>query len=164
MTIPRFRIIIGIACVAAWILVVGSFLVWGYLSVRVSLDAEKTLGAYRLVLEVIADYLKQSGGKWPKSWEELSNTQHGGYVGLRWPSDLAEIKKRIRIDFDLTTTDVISTDYNHFTAVQQVGPNYGPYPWVIAKFLYDARQSVAPIRDPPAQKGPDSEDQGRRGP
>ena len=98
-------------------------------------DAEDTLGAYALVLDVLGDYLTQNGGKWPKSWDDLVVVRHSDYSKFRWPKDIAEIKSAVRIDFNLKTSDVVSMDINHFNAVTQRTGDYGPYEWLIAGLL-----------------------------
>jgi len=108
MRIPRILMII--LALAVPMLIGVSLLVLAQQSIRVSRDAETTLGAYRLVLEVLADYSTENGGRWPKSWDDLVRVRHDGYVGLRWPEDVAQVKKRIRINFDLTTDEVLSMD------------------------------------------------------
>jgi hypothetical protein len=142
MTTLKYRLAITAAIVLVIVLPVVSVIVVGYLSMNVGREAQKTLTAYRLILEVLADYLTENGGKWPKSWDDLVNIRHSGYPGFRWPDDVADVRKRIRINFDLSTSDVISTDIEHFTAVTQTEPNYGRYEELIDKFLYDARRSV----------------------
>jgi hypothetical protein len=42
-------------------------------------------------------------------------------------------------------------DIEHFTAVTQTEPNYGSYPWFIAKFLDDAQRSVGRISKAPVR-------------
>jgi len=147
MTMRKIRYITAAAGVALLTLAAVSILVLAYQARKVTNHAETTLAAYRLVLEVLADYLKENGGKWPRSWDDMSQIRHSGYAGLRWPEDLAKVRGRIRINFELTTDEVISKDYDHFTAVEQIGPNFGPYEWLIAKFLYDARRSVGRVPD-----------------
>ena len=111
-------------------------------SLKIVADAEDTLGAYALVMDVLGDYLTQNGGKWPKSWEDLVVVRHSDYSKYRWPEDIAEIRERVRIDFSLKTSDVVLMDINYFTAVTQRTGDYGPYEWLIARLLYRAKRAV----------------------
>jgi len=154
MSTPRIRrIILDVVVVALPLLGSTSLVVLICQSIRVSLDAEVTLHAYELVLDVLDDYLAQNGGRWPRSWDDLIQIRHDGFAGRRWPEDVAQVKKRIRIDFDLTTDEVIGMDIEHFTAVTQIGPNYGPHEGFLAKFLYDARRSAGRVPGPEVRKG-----------
>ena len=145
-----WKVSIAVFVVAVVILAAGSLIVLVKLSLSVSRDAETTLAAYRLVLEVLGDYAKKNGGRWPKSWDDLLDVPNNGCFGIRWPEDVAKVKKRIRINFDLTTDDVLTMDYDHFTAVEQTELNYGPNPWLIAKLLEEIRQAAGQIEGPPA--------------
>jgi hypothetical protein len=149
MTITsRFwKILIG-AAVGAGVVSIVALVVLINRSVRVGVDAQTTLCAYQMVLEVIADHLKNNGGRWPDSWDELTNTPHNGCSGLRWPQDAEDVKKRVRVDFNVSTAQVVSRDYDHFVAVRQIGSNYGPHEWLIAKFLHDAHSSLSQLPRP----------------
>jgi hypothetical protein len=148
MSTPNFRAKIP-AIIA--VTIIGLFAALVYRFVRTSREAQYTRSAYFLVLDVLGDYLAQNRGKWPKSWDDLVQVPNSGVSDFKWPEDVARIQKRIRIDFDLTTPDVISAGITHFTAVMQVHePNYGADPYLINRLLYRAQLAVG-------QKGqPDS--------
>jgi hypothetical protein len=142
-----WTIVIGAAVVAA-VLSSVALLILIHRSVTIGGDAETTLCAYRMVLEVIADHLKTNGGRWPNSWDELVNTPHDGCSGIRWPQDAEDVKNRVWVDFNVSTVQVVATDYDHFAAVRQIGPNYGRHEWLIAKFLGDAQSSLRQLPRP----------------
>jgi hypothetical protein len=102
--------------------------------------AEETLGAYRLVLDVVTTHVRDGGGTWPRSWEELYGvTPSDRYLTWRWPEDAHRIRKRVEIDFTLTPADVASMDAESFSAIRQLGPNYGPEPAQISALLEAVR-------------------------
>jgi hypothetical protein len=112
------------------------------------MDAQYTLNVYAVVLDVLAEYLRENGGRWPKSWDDLVVIHHPGNPPFRWPEDLGEIRKRVRINFDVTTAEVIAAGVEHFTAVTQREPNYSPFEYHIIPFLEAARRSVGHIQGP----------------
>lgn len=96
-------------------------------SITVSLEAERTLHAYTLTLDVLEQYMSTNAGNWPRSWEDLARvTPEIQSPVFRWPDDLRRIRQRISIDFNLTREQVAATDPTEFSGVVQVGPNYGP--------------------------------------
>jgi hypothetical protein len=140
--------------IAMSMLIGASLLAWVALSIKASLDAEKTLHAYRMLLDVIADCVDANNGRWPRSWDELVGVRNPGCAGFRWPEDVSRLKKRISIDFDLTTDLVVSTGVEHFTAVKQIGPHYGTDPGDVGVFLERLRKSAdAEGGSATAQKG-----------
>jgi hypothetical protein len=127
--------VIGIALV-----VVATLGIVIYRAVSVSLEAEKTLHAYRFVLDSTTGYVKQHPGEWPKSWDELlsGTTSHGSD---QWPS-IEDIKHRVIVDFAAKSSEIIQQDHANFTAITQSEPNYGPNEGRI-KALQDAiRQGI----------------------
>ncbi len=114
-----------------------------YRFIRVSREAQYTRSAYFLVSDVLGDHLAQNRGEWPKSWDDLVRVPNGGVADFAWPQDVARIKRRIRIDFDLTTSEVISAGTAHFTAITQIDePNYGPDPYLVSRLLHRAELAV----------------------
>jgi hypothetical protein len=98
-----------------------------YKGVSVSLRAQETLQANRLVLEKLMKYLGEHPNRWPKDWEELAQTRDDSFQGMfRWPEDIPEIRKRVEIDFQVTRADVAAMKVEEFSAVRPIGPNYGP--------------------------------------
>src|SRR5207249_4806547 len=59
---------------------------------------------------------------------------------FRWPQDIQEFRKRIFIDFGLKRAQVAAMDVDTFSAVQQIGPNYGPDEEGIRRLLEVAGQ------------------------
>jgi hypothetical protein len=116
-----------------------AFSILVYNGVQVSLHAEKTLHAFHLTLEVLGDHVQTKGGRWPTSWDELTLIHHESEGGLRWPDDIEEIRARVKVNFYLTAAQVSAMDYEHFTAVEQVGPNYGSNDPFVRKLLYIMR-------------------------
>jgi hypothetical protein len=106
-----------------------------------SLEAERTLLANRVVLEVLENYLKKHPEGWPTSWEELRDTPVSAYVqGHGWPENIEEIRRRIRVDFALTRPQVAAMNAETFSAVEPIGPNFGPDESAINQFLSVARE------------------------
>lgn len=70
----------------------------GYRCVHVSLEAERTLHAYYEVLDLLGRYVQENHA-WPKSWDDLAVIPLKRDDSARpWPSDRAEIQKRIYVD------------------------------------------------------------------
>lgn len=114
---------------------------WGYRAIVTSLEAEKTLHAYYLVLDILKVYLHEHPGMWPTTWEDLAClTPKEKNSVFEWPDDLPKIQRRIRIDFGLTLGQVSEMDVSNFSAVQQIGPNYGPHESRIREILLAVRQ------------------------
>ena len=145
-TTPPFRVVAAAAIVATIIVSLGAFLAYRF--IRVSREAQYNRSAYFLVLEVLGDYLAENHGEWPRSWDDLIRVRNSGVADFRWPMDIGAVRKRIRIDFDLTTTEVISTGIEHFTAVTQIEPNYRADPWLINGLLYRARLAAGQVSEP----------------
>ncbi len=99
-----------------------------YYGAAIGREAETTLHAFALVLDVVGKHICAHSGQWPASWDDLAKTSpdrnHPSFV---WPDDVAKVKKRIRIHFGVTTAKVIATGRDQFMAVKQIGPNYGPH-------------------------------------
>jgi hypothetical protein len=112
-----------------------------YYGAKVSLDAEITLHGLEFVLDLLGNFLESNGGRWPKSWDELTKTAPSESNSMFiWPDDLPKVRKRVRINFDLTTTQVASQDEEHFTAVESIGPYYPPFKESIRGLLTIARR------------------------
>jgi hypothetical protein len=99
-----------------------------YSAAKVSMEAEKTLGTYYMVIDLVSTYVEKTSGKWPRNWEDLRQIPPSREWLWKWPDDIGEIQKRIRIDFSVTTAEVAKQDPEHFRAIEPVGPNYGSYP------------------------------------
>jgi hypothetical protein len=116
--------------ILATLVVVGTTAVTGlwlaYSAAQCALEAERTLHACRMVLDLIAVHVEKTSGQWPRSWDDLRElTCANESCGWKWPRDLDDIRKRIRVDFSLTCIDVAKQAPDSFQAVEQIGPNYG---------------------------------------
>lgn len=134
-----------LACFLITVLASGAVLgtVFGVVAVRTSLEAEKTHHAYIGVLEALETYLRETDGRWPRDWDELSTAgPQREPRALRWPNDLAEIRRRVHVRFDVTASDVAAMEVERFSAVEPVGPNYGPAPYLIEPILKAARHQA----------------------
>ncbi len=130
--------LLGVVAVVG--LIIGYLL---YRGVTSSIEAEYTLQADRLVLQVLTQHLKENSGEWPSSWKNLQSTVPEAEFGIwKWPNDIDEIKERIHVDFTLETEDVAKMDVDSFTAVRQSYPNYGPNEAFIERLIWTARESV----------------------
>jgi len=110
----------------------------------VSLEAERTLGASYLVLDILTAYVQQKSA-WPASWSDLVPiSPHAQYSGLDWPADADDIRRRIDLDFTLCVSEVAAMDVEDFTAVRPLGPNYGLHEGRIKQLLQVARGVGAP--------------------
>jgi hypothetical protein len=129
--------------IAAALVVAGAAL--AYRGVAVSLEAEHTLHANNLVLEVVTAHLENDNAEWPNSWDELTVTvptrQRGMYS---WPDDLEELQQRVKIDFSLTTADVSTMDPATFSAIAPIGPYYQVTDNRVESLLQAARQRTSP--------------------
>jgi hypothetical protein len=101
----------------------------GYCCVRgfvVSMQAEYTLHANRLVLRVVERYVSEHGGRWPTSWDDLEQVADPDERGrCSWPRDADEIRGRVHVDFGVTAAEVARQRPEVFEAVRPIGPNYG---------------------------------------
>ena len=101
----------------------------GYCGIRgfvVSMQAEYTLHANRLVLRVVERYVSEHGGRWPSSWDDLERVADPDERGASsWPRDADEIRGRVHVDFGVTAAEVARQRPEDFEAVRPIGPNYG---------------------------------------
>lgn len=93
-------------------------------AIHTSWDAEKTLHAYIIVLDVTQQFVETNEGRWPQNWEVLESFRPriGGI--WEWPQDTLEIQRRITIDFQLTAAELAAMTPEGFTAVTQRSPRY----------------------------------------
>ena len=106
----------AIVCLAVLILAVRS--------VRLSLEAEKTLHAHLLVMDVVSVYV-QNYSQWPRDWDGMYSVQPSRSHGVwDWPSDASEIRQRVIVDFSTSSGAVAKQTPASFSAIRQVFPYY----------------------------------------
>ena len=96
----------------------------GCRSYRESIEAEETLHAYYLVMDVVTVFVKANEGTWPKSWDELKSVSPAReHAVWAWPDDLSQIAQRVEVDFGVIPD---WSEPESFSAIRQLGPRYGP--------------------------------------
>ncbi|NQT36360.1 MAG: hypothetical protein HQ581_02660 [Planctomycetes bacterium] len=135
------RSLLAVAAVAVVIVVALLSLVWR--GVQRSLDAERTLGAYILMSDVVVQYA-ETNRAWPSSWDDLETVPEdprftGG--GWQWPRDSDAIRSRIAIRFDVSEQDLIQATPEDFDLITQREPNF-PDEDIAANFLHHVRQHL----------------------
>jgi hypothetical protein len=139
---PRRHLLILIVCFVAFILCV--VLLFVAAGIHKSLEAEKTLHAYDIVIQVVEQSVLQHGGQWPRSWQELETIhQIEPSAGWKWPDDRAEIAKRVQVDFTLSSEQVVKMSPTSFSAIVQFGPSFPPQEFRIAALIETVRKSLA---------------------
>jgi hypothetical protein len=117
--------------ITAGLIIAGAIVTFGawclYSGVTCSLEAERTLHAYGMVLDLVSTHMEKTSGQWPRSWDDLRQLPHSEVCGWQWPRDLEDIQKRVRCDFSVTCAEVAKQSPDNFHAVEQIGPNYGCY-------------------------------------
>lgn len=108
----------------------------------VSLEAEKTLHAYNLTLDVIGHFISEHDGAWPESWNALATTSPTTNDGVwSWPNDIEEVRRRVKIDFSLETKEVAAMRPDDFKAVQEIGPHYGASEAAVSRLITIAKNA-----------------------
>jgi hypothetical protein len=106
-----------------------------------SLEAEKTLQAFSVLMDVLTNFVDTNSGKWPSGWDDLARIPPSrANSTFSWPEDIERIRSRVRINFDLTTAQVISAGESRFVAIEQIGPNFGPDEPSLHRFFDVARR------------------------
>jgi hypothetical protein len=119
------RLAWGAAMVVGLTVAVGLYLAWQ--AAMEALEAEHTLQAYSFVLGTTIAYVEQHEGQWPTGWDELLSAATPPDDGREQRPTFEELKKRVRVDFSMTADEVAASDPEHFTAIVQTEPNFGPY-------------------------------------
>lgn len=148
---PRRHLLILIVCFVAFILcVVLLFIAAG---IHKSLEAEETLHAYDMVIQVVEQSVLQHSGQWPHSWQELEAIhQIEPSAGWKWPDDRAKIADRVRVDFTLSSQQVADMSPTSFSAIVQSGPCFPPEEFRIAALIETVRKSLAESPHPDGAK------------
>src|SRR5437868_383648 len=81
---------------------------WFYIkTINRSLEAERTLHAYSLTLDLTSVYCASHPGMWPRGWDDLINLKPlREHPIWQWPKDIAEIQSRIDVDFTTSLEQV----------------------------------------------------------
>jgi hypothetical protein len=133
------------------------FIGWGiFVGTRTSIEAEKTNQAYRLVLDVVSVYVDRTG-EWPKHWSDLRSVSPKRSGGTwKWPEDVAEIQHHVAVDFTVQCSNVGQMDSNAFSAIKQIGPNYGSEVETVTHLIEKCQKAVTQKK---ANAGPNPSNQ-----
>jgi hypothetical protein len=111
----------------ALLIVLLSWGAWtGFRRVHVALEAERTHHTYRQTLEAITLYLEHHNLHWPPNLESLATfAVKQDPMSFDHLSDLAELRRRVSVRFDLATEAIVNVDAREFSAVRPIEPHFG---------------------------------------
>jgi len=128
----RRKFIIGLLAIIVGVLGFGA----AHHLAFVALDAGRTADAQREVLELLAAYCGEKQA-WPKSWEDLATVSNSGKQhAFAWPAEMAEVRERVDVDFNLSLADVIKLNSGNFTHVRPRRFAHQLRPSEIEEFLH----------------------------
>lgn len=87
-----------------------------------SMQGEYTLHATHIVLNAYLSFVRKHK-RFPKSWEELSETPAKGGV-FQWPEDSPKIQERVAIDFEIEISAIIDGLSKVEDVIQPIQPTY----------------------------------------
>lgn len=112
----------GIAGVVLVLLVAGLWFAWHV--VHVSLEAEETLHAELLAMNLLCTFVEQQH-RWPENWDELMGISPVGTHGIwEWPVDIQEVQGRVEIDFDYDVAELERESPDNFSAITARSATY----------------------------------------
>lgn len=148
---PKTRQCLALLLAGCFLVVMLTLVGAVYLAAHVSLEAESTLHALDLVYDAVGKFLENNGGTWPKSWEQLAtNLPNQSASPPLSPDQIERLRRRVRINFDLTTAQVAAQDEEHFSAIGPIGPYYAPFRETIRRLLTIARRFTGKANGPEA--------------
>ena len=107
-----------------------------------------------MVIDVVERFVLQHQGRWPHSWDELASTSLTEQSAVwNWPDDRDEIAKRVHVDFAVSTEQVRRMTPETFTAIVQIGPNYGPSEYRVESLIERVRKSIIESPGSPKEDG-----------
>jgi hypothetical protein len=101
------RLIVGIC--AALVLAIAVVVGMAIIAVRTSLIAENNLQAFFQVHQATVEYIEQSNGQWPRSWNDLR--------ALRPDTDFDWVAERVKVDFNADPKRIAGQTPEEFTAI-----------------------------------------------
>ena len=101
---PKWRVA---GCLLA-VLCAGGVISLYFAIFRAAMECEYRSQATWLMLPVVEQYVKETHGQWPRSWDDLKHIQ-GRFGGYSWPQDATEIQKRVYIDFTADIDELART-------------------------------------------------------
>jgi len=124
-------------------LMFGGWLV--YCGIQQALDAEQTLRAHNLVLDVIERFVEEHGS-WPTGWDDLDTVSDpdGMSPSCRdWPGGSERIRDRIRVRFGVSASELRDMTEPQFDLIEQTDPHYPITDGEIDMFLDRIRRDLA---------------------
>jgi len=111
-------------------------------------EAQARLAHIRHVLAVVAQYVRQHQGAWPRSWEEIEKTPVPPEAPRRlgaWP----EVRHHVKVDFQVDPRKLLQAGPDQFQAISPRG-RCGDYREDVQQLLEAIREALPP--DTEAQK------------
>ncbi len=112
---------IALACIFLCLAVLVTYVIYG---ISVSLQAENTLLAVCVVSEIVETYVRETGGNWPRSWDDLESVEIAHSGGYSWPADRPQLEARVHIDFEFEPEKSSIEDAKLFYGIEPIGPCY----------------------------------------
>jgi hypothetical protein len=113
-------------CRLALVVIVSGILIavaFGYIGITTALEAERTLHAHNVALDVIATYVETTN-EWPTDWDRLEKVTPRAKHGIwTWPSDRGDIESSVHVDFEALPLHRIEEGLD---VVMPFGPSYPP--------------------------------------
>ena len=101
------------------VLVVGGIAI--YQGATTAARARKTLRVTLVAVDLLKAYAEQTGGEWPRSWDDLQAVPPVREGDIAWPDDRAEFEKRVYIDFQADPQVIAQQKPEEFEAVKPIG-------------------------------------------
>jgi hypothetical protein len=128
-----------------WLL--GFLVVWGVLFgiwrlYQAPREAQARLAHMRHVLAVVAQYVRQHQGAWPRSWEEIEKTPVPPDAPPRlgtWP----DVRNHVKVDFQVNPRKLLLAGSDQFQAISPRG-RCGDYREDVQRLLEALRESLPP--------------------
>jgi len=120
-------------------------------------EARARLAHMRHVLAVVAHYVRQHQGAWPRSWEEIEKTPVPPEAPPRlgaWP----DVRHHVKVDFQVDPRKLLQTGPDQFQAISPRG-RCGDYREDVQRLLEAIREALpqeTEAQKPEAQKAPSS--------
>ncbi len=102
---------------------------WAYDCARTADRMERTLHACVLASDLLEEYVIQTNGYWPSSWDELQSRVASVKSGsmYSWPRDRQDVERLVIVDFAAPPSALARGPVEDFKPLKPSGPCYRTY-------------------------------------